>query len=369
MSGRSNHHLWLVALVVALISTLSVSMVAAFTYGRNSPLGGSGGVFAKPMIHAKPDSLAQPSGLSPSQIRRAYGLNTSPYAGAGQTIAIVDADDNPNIALDLYMFSAYWGLPLCGAGCFTKVDQNGGTNYPPPASSGWNLEIALDVEWAHALAPGAHILLVEANDGDGPSFFAAERYAGANAGYVLNSWGTPEFAGEAADDSAFADPGVSYFASVPDEAGQTQYPATSPNVVAVGGDQPTAGGVIPWPSSGGGCSAYEIAYPAEAGPSSQAGCAGKQMTPEVTADAAGIPVWDAGSGWWSAGGTSFATVLWGAAAADSGQVVNTSSMYAGSIPLRPVVGGTPLETGLGDLGGAIPVTLGEFFNMLLAQMG
>jgi subtilase family serine protease len=281
----------------------------------------------------------------------------------------VDADDNPNIALDLYMFSVYWGLPLCGAGCFTKVDQSGGTNYPPPASSGWNLEIALDVEWAHALAPGAHILLVEANADDGPSFFAAERYAGANAGYVLNSWGTPEFAGEAADDSAFADPGVSYFASVPDEADQTQYPATSPNVVAVGGDQPTAGGVIPWPSSGGGCSAYESAYPAEAGPSSQAGCAGKQMTPEVTADAAGIPVWDAASGWWSAGGTSFATVLWGAAAADSGQVVNTSSMYAGSIPLRPVVGGTPLETGLGDLGGAIPVTLGEFFNMLLAQMG
>lgn len=354
---------------MALIAALVVSTTIALTRSRHSPAGGSGEVFAKPMIHAKPDTLAQPSGLSPAQIENAYGLNTSPYAGAGQTIAMVDGGDNPNIALDLYLFSAYWGLPICGAGCFTKVDQNGGTNYPPPASPGWNLETALDVEWAHALAPDARILLVEANDGDGSSYFAAERYAGANAGYVVNSWGTPEFAGEAADDSAFADPGVSYFASVPDVPGQTQYPATSPNVVAVGGDQPSPRGVIPWPSSEGGCSAYEPAHPAESGLSSQAGCAGKQMTPEVAADAAGIPVWDAGSGWWSGGGTSFATVLWGAAAADSGQVVNTSSIYAGSVPLRSVVGGTPLETGLGDLGGAIPVTLGEFFNMLLAQMG
>ena len=109
--------------------------------------------------------------------------------GAGQTIAIVDAYDDPNIALDVYMTSGYWGLPLCGAGCFTKVDQNGGTNYPSPAPSGWALETALDVEWAHALAPGAHIMLVEADGADGPDFFSVERYAGAHAGYVLNSWG------------------------------------------------------------------------------------------------------------------------------------------------------------------------------------
>jgi hypothetical protein len=77
----------------------------------------------------------------------------------------------------------------------------------------------------------------------------------------LNSWGTPEFAGESADDSAFSDPGVSYFASSPDMPDQTQYPATSPNVVAVGSDELTAGRVVPWPS-GGGCSAYEEAEPA-----------------------------------------------------------------------------------------------------------
>jgi hypothetical protein len=80
-------------------------------------------------------------------------------------------------------------------------------------------------------------MLVEPDGADGPDFFATERYAGAHAGYVLNSWGTPEFAGESADDRAFSDPGVSYFASTPDMPDQTQYPATSPNVVAVGGDE------------------------------------------------------------------------------------------------------------------------------------
>jgi len=217
-------------------------------------------------------------------------------------------------------------------------------------------------------------MLVEPDGADGPDFFATERYAGAHAGYVLNSWGTPEFAGESADDRAFSDPGVSYFASTPDMPDQTQYPATSPNVVAVGGDELTGGGVVPWPSGGGGCSAYEEASPAETGLSTNAecagkGCAGKQMTPEVAADADGVPVWDAAMGWWSAGGTSFATVLWGAVEADSDQVVTNSSIGSGAIPLRPVVGGTPPTTGLGDLGGPISVTLSEFLNMLLALMG
>lgn len=139
--------------------------------------------------------------------------------------------------------------------------------------------------------------------------------------------------------------------------------------MAVGGDELSGGGVVPWPSGGGGCSAYEEASSAETGLSAKAGCAGKQVTPEVAADAGGVPVWDAATGWWSAGGTSFATVLWGAVAADSGQVVTNSSIASGAIPLRPVVGGTPLTTGLGDLGGPISVTPSEFFNMILALMG
>ena len=133
------------------------------------------------------------------------------------------AYDDPNIALDVYMTSAYWGLPLCGAGCFTKVDQNGGTtsrhrlrrggrSRPPSMSNG-------RTPWP----PGAHIMLVEADGADGPDFSSPERYAGAHAGYVLNSWSTPEFAGESAEDSAFSDSGVSHFASTPDIPDQTQY--------------------------------------------------------------------------------------------------------------------------------------------------
>jgi subtilase family serine protease len=369
VSGYSSRRLPTIAVAIALLATPIVLAGTAVADHPSVSLSAPHPVLAQPTIRAEPDAVGSPGGLTPAQVKNIYGLDTSPYAGAGETIAIVDAYDNPNIALDVYMTSALWGLPLCGAGCFTKVDQSGGTNYPAPASSGWNLEIALDVEWAHAIAPSAHILLVEANGDDWPDLLAAEQYAGANARYVSNSWGYPEFPGETADDYAFAEPGVSYFASVDDQPNQTQYPATSPNVVAVGGDEPISGQVVPWPSSGGGCSAYETANPAEASASLSAGCAGMQMTPEVSADASGIQVWDAASGWWGSGGTSFATVLWAAAAADTGQVVTTALIYGGSVPLRPITGGSLLKTGLGDLDGGIPVTLGQFFNMMLAQVG
>jgi len=318
------------------------------------------------MIQAEPASPTQPPGFSLAAIQASYGLSTSPYAGAGQTIAVVDAFDNPTVANDLTTFDAYWGLPVCGSACFTKVDQNGGTNYPSQAPSNWSLEIALDVEWAHAIAPDAHILLVEAASSNMSDLLVAERYAGAHAEYVSNSWGYPEFSGETADDTAFADPGVSYFASVEDLPGKTQYPATSPNVVAVGGDQLTSSGIIPWASGGGGCSWFEPAFSGEASLASEAGCSGNQSTPEVSADAVGIPVFNA-SGWSDVAGTSFATVLWAAAAADSGRLVTNEAISSGSIPLHPVIGGTLLRTGFGDLG-AIPRTAWELVKMVYAEV-
>lgn len=139
------------------------------------------------------------------------------------------------------MTSAYWGLPPGGTGVASSVGvgardrprcRMGARPWPPMPTYSW---------WRPT----------------GPDFFAVERYAGALALYVLNSWGTPEFAGESADGSACSDPGVSHFACTPDMSDETQYPATYPNVVAVGGDELTAGGVAPWSSGGGGCSAYE----------------------------------------------------------------------------------------------------------------
>ena len=113
-----------------------------------------------------------PSGLSPSQIRQAYAFNQVTFSngtvqgdGSGQTIAIVDAYNDPNIVSDLASFDQHFGIPAPPT--FKVVAQNGSTSLPPtdPAGPGnsWAVETSLDVEWAHALAPGASILLVEAN--------------------------------------------------------------------------------------------------------------------------------------------------------------------------------------------------------------
>jgi subtilase family serine protease len=121
-----------------------------------------------------PLSTAGPSGMTPTQVRHAYGFDKISFGGivgdgSGTTIAIVDAYDDPKIANDLHQFDVKFGLP---DPTFTKVNQTGGTAYPT-ADRGWSTEIALDVEWAHAVAPGANILLVEANDNSMSSLMTA----------------------------------------------------------------------------------------------------------------------------------------------------------------------------------------------------
>ena len=132
--------------------------------------------------------------------------------------------------------AAPFGLPACTTanGCFTKVDQTGGANYPRK-DAGWALEISLDIQWAHAIAPGAKILLVEASSNSFANLLAAEDYAKAHAQYVSNSWGGSEFSGESSYDSHFAQSGVSFFVSSGDSGLPAQYPSASPNVISVGG--------------------------------------------------------------------------------------------------------------------------------------
>src|SRR5579872_1061032 len=151
---------------------------------------------------------ATPSGYTPAQIRHAYGFdqisfNGAPGNGAGTTIAIVDAYDDPNIANDLHQFNLAFGL--ADAPSFTKVNQAGSTSNLPAANAGWISEIALDVEWAHAIAPGASILLVEANSNSYSDLFTAVSTAGHSAGVVAvsMSWGGGEFSGETVNDSLF----------------------------------------------------------------------------------------------------------------------------------------------------------------------
>src|SRR5215475_2962671 len=162
--------------------------------------------------HGNPQATISPTGLSPSTVKSVYGYTTSPNAGSAKTIAIVDAYDDPSAESDLATFSSTFGLPACttATGCFRKVDQTGGARYPRP-DSGWSLEISLDIQWAHAIAPGAKILLVEASSNSFANLLAAEDYAKTHAQYVSNSWGGSEFAGENAYDGHFSQNGVSFF--------------------------------------------------------------------------------------------------------------------------------------------------------------
>src|SRR5205823_6478081 len=183
-----------------------------------------------------PLASSAPTGLSPATIKSSYSFPSGTTAGAGKTIAIVDAYDDPSAESDLGVFSRQFGLPSCTTanGCFSKVDQRGGTTYPRK-DSGWALEISLDIQWAHAIAPGAKILLVESDSNSFANLLAAEDYAKAHAQYVSNSWGGSEFSGENAYDSHFVQSGVSFFVSSGDNGTPAEYPSASPNVISVGG--------------------------------------------------------------------------------------------------------------------------------------
>jgi subtilase family serine protease len=306
-------------------------------------------------LKARPDVTRAPQGLAPATVKSVYGFPTSPTAGRGQTIAIVDAFDDPNAEADLGVFSATFGLPSCTTanGCFKKVDQTGGTSYPR-ADSGWALEISLDVQWAHAIAPGANILLVEATTNSFTDLMAAEDYAGRNAGYVSNSWGAGEFSGESAYDGHFRQSGVSYFVSAGDAGLPAEYPSSSPYVISVGGTTLNfSSGVFTsetgWSGSGGGCSLYETATSAQAGFGTygQVNCAGQRATPDVSlvADpASGVSVYDSvrskgQRGWYVVGGTSASAPMWAARSAVTGATVDSGYVYGSNITFRDITSG------------------------------
>ncbi len=312
-------------------------------------------MYAHPDFHAKPNASSSPTGLSPLSIDTAYTYTVSPTSGTGKTIAFVDAYDDPSAANDLGVFSSQFGLPACTTanGCFQKVNQTGGTRYPR-ANSGWALEISLDVQWAHAMAPGAKILLVEASSNSFTNLMAAEDYAKSHAQYVSNSWGGSESSGESAYDSHFVQSGVSFFVSAGDSGLPAQYPSSSPNVISVGGTLLSNIGLptfseTGWSSGGGGCSAYETATAAQAAFAgyAQGNCAGKRATPDVSLDAdpaSGVSVYDSTSyngqkGWFTVGGTSVSSPTTAGRAAVSGAVVNSAYVYGSSITFRDITSG------------------------------
>lgn len=321
-----------------------------------------------------PNATTSPTGLSPATIKSAYSYSTSSTAGFGKTIAIVDAYDDPTAESDLAVFNNSFGLPACTTanGCFTKVNQTGGANYPRK-DAGWALEISLDIQWAHAIAPGAKILLVEASSNSFANLLVAEDYAKTHADYVSNSWGGSEFSGESSYDSHFVQSGVSFFVSSGDSGLPAQYPSASPNVISVGGTTLNFSGSIVsetgWSGSGGGCSVYETANSSQA--TGQVNCNGKRATPDVSLDAdpaSGVSVYDTTryqgqAGWFRVGGTSASSPMWAGRSAVAGTVVNSAYVYGNSITYRDITSGNngasaltgyDLVTGRGSWIGSAP---------------
>jgi subtilase family serine protease len=286
-----------------------------------------------------PNAAATPSGYGPLQFRTAYGLTTS--GSSSTTVAIVDAFDDPNIESDLAVYSQQFGLPPCTTanGCFKKVNQTGGTNYPRK-DAGWSLEIALDVETVHAICPNCKILLVEATTNSFANLIAAEDYAAAHANIVSNSWGGGEFSAETTSvyDGHFNHPGKPITFSSGDAGYGVEYPAASHWVNAVGGTtlmlnaNNTRRSETVWAGAGSGCSAYEPKPTWQ----KDTGCI-RRTVADVSADAdpnTGAAVYDSvryqgRSGWFQVGGTSLSSPLIAAVYALAG---NAASTVDGSYP-------------------------------------
>jgi Putative Ig domain len=264
---------------------------------------------------------ATPAGYGPSQLQSAYSLASAAAAsGSGETVYLVDAYDYPTAQADLNAYRSQYGLPACGSGCFTKVNQNGAASPLPPAagSSGWDVEEALDIDMVSAICPLCHITLVEAGSPTDNALYTAENSAvSLGARFISNSWGGSEYSGEAADASTyFNHPGVAITVAAGDSPG-TEFPAEAQYATAVGGTTLSTAGnsrgwnESPWPESGGGCSAYETAPSWQSSPVTH--CS-KREDNDVSADAdpgTGAAIYDSYSqgGWLEVGGTSEASPI------------------------------------------------------------
>ena len=296
-----------------------------------------GSFLGKPPIHIFRSAQKNPSGVTPAEIRRIYNL---PSTGGQGTIAIIDAYDNPTIEADLNVFNDRYGLPKCTAanGCFEKHKM--ATNLP--TQGGWALEESLDVEWAHAIAPQAKILLVEAKTPSGANLIHAVDYATSRKDVIAisMSWGGPEFPEELSLDPHFANKnGMAFFAASGDDGTGASWPAASPYVVAVGGTslelfkEGTFIAESAWSGSGGGVSAYEP-EPDYQRTYDIPRAKGHRALPDVAYNAdpnSGYVVYKSTKkspgGWYTIGGTSAAAPQW-AAIHSLGLSVSLQKLYA-----------------------------------------
>jgi subtilase family serine protease len=283
------------------------------------------------------------NGYAPADLQSAYKL-PSLTGGVGQTVAIVDAYDNPNADSDLTAYRLQFGLPPCttATGCFRKVNQSGAASPLPSGDVGWGQEIALDLDMASAVCPNCNILLVEANSNSFADLGAAvDRAATMGANAISNSYGGNEFSveGSSTYNGHYNHPGHALTVSSGDNGYGVEFPAASQYVTAVGGTSLTMNtstsrgwSESAWNRAGSGCSSY-IAKP---GWQTDSGCAFRTVA-DVSAVAnpsTGVAVYDSygssgGANWLVFGGTSVASPIIAAVYALAG---NASSVNYGSYP-------------------------------------
>jgi subtilase family serine protease len=301
-----------------------------------SPAGTTGGPPVSGLNFETPASLACIYGLTASGGACNPNVATAVAAGGSRAIAIVDAFDYSGALADLKVFSAQFGLPAPTSGNFQVVFASG---REPRGNAGWELEMALDIDMAHAMAPNAKIYLVEAASDSFSDLLlavdkAAQLVASAGGGEVSMSWGGSEFAGETTYDSHFVKSGVTFFAATGDSPG-VQWPSASANVVAVGGASLARQlGTFSflhhasWSDAGAGLSAY-VGRPAyQASLASTIGSS--RAVPDIAAVAdpnTGVWVYDSGNGGWlTVGGTSVAAPLVAAVVNASGHFYSSSAL-------------------------------------------
>lgn len=308
-------------------------------------------VAGQSQVAAASSSATFPAGYHPADLQAAYGLRGAAGAyGGSQTIAIVDAYDDPYAASNLATYRSTFGLAACSSttGCFRKVNQTGSTSLPA-ASTAWAKEISLDLDMASAICPNCRILLVEARSTSFTDLLAAEDYATSHATVVSNTWGAPEFSSERVDDPHFRKP-LPITVSSGDSGYGVQYPAASPYVTAVGGttlqrsiNSPRGFNESAWSGTGSGCSVFE---PKPAW-QHDLGCRGRTVA-DVSADAdpnTGVAVYDSyGAGGWQVfGGTSASSPIVAATYALAGGFKSDlygSLPYAHTPSLFGVIGGS-----------------------------
>ncbi|GAA1991166.1 peptidase S8 [Catenulispora subtropica] len=281
-------------------------------FGCAAPGSGKIRCFGKGRLAPAATGDPNSSGLRPADLIAAYKLSGTD--GAGRTVAIVDAFDDPKAEADLGAYRSAYGLPACTTanGCFKKVNQSGQASPLPSADYGWAEEESLDLDMVSAICPTCHILLVEASSADTTSLSAAEDAAAATSGVVAvsNSWGGSEDSTTTAADPHFNHAGVAITASSGDSGFGVSWPASSQYVTAVGGTSlKTASNArgwteTAWSGAGSGCSSNETK------PSWQhdSGCANRTVA-DVSAVAdpnTGVAVYDTAN---SCGGGSFCDLL------------------------------------------------------------